>query len=75
MTNYAQYTLGPADAAQSCRLWSAHVDAMDRHLSANTWAVVAVSIALIAYPIARIMIPAVFHGIVPDVVRIVCNLI
>jgi len=30
---------------------------------------------LIAYPIARIVIPAVLNGIVPDVVRTVLNLI
>jgi hypothetical protein len=75
MAAHTQYTPGPADAAQSCRLWLAHVDALDRHLSANTWTVAAVTVALIAYPIARIVIPAVFHGILPDVVRTVCNLI
>jgi len=29
---------------------------------------------LILYPIARIAIPAILHGIVPDVVRTVLNL-
>jgi hypothetical protein len=75
MTTQPQYTVDPVSAAQSCRLWSAHVDDLDRHLSANTWALVAVTVALIAYPIARIVIPALFHGIVPNVVRAVCNLI
>ena len=61
--------------AQLRRFWSAHVDALERHLSANTWALEAVTVVLIAYPIARILIPAVLHGIVPDVVRTVLNLI
>jgi hypothetical protein len=75
-----QYTPSPASAVQCCRFWSAHVDALERHLSANTWALAAVTLVLIAYPIARIAIPAtlrdiVAHGIVPDVVRTVLNLI
>jgi preprotein translocase subunit SecD len=60
---------------QHCRLWSAHVDALDRHLSANRWALAAVTVVMIAYPIVRIVIPAIFHGIVPDVVRTVLKLI
>jgi hypothetical protein len=75
MSDREQYTSGPASAVQLCPLWSAHVDALDRHLSANTWALGAVTVALIAYPIARIVIPAALHGIVPDVVRTVLNLI
>lgn len=75
MTTHARYTVDPASAAQSCRLWSARVDDLDRHLTANTWALAVVTVALIAYPIARIVLPALFHGIVPDVVRTVCNLI
>jgi hypothetical protein len=75
MTNLKQYTPGPASAVQLCRFWSAHVDALERHLSANTWALAAVTVVLIAYPIARIVIPAMLHGIVPDVVRSVLNLI
>jgi hypothetical protein len=51
------------------------VDALDRHLSANTWALAAVTVVLIAYPIARIVIPVVLNGTVPDVVRTVLNLI
>ncbi len=75
MTHLQQYTPGPASAAQLCRLWSDHVDALERHLSASTWALAAVTVVLIAYPIARIAIPAILHGIVPDVVRTVLNLI
>ena len=74
MTNHAQYTPGPASAAQVCRYWSPHMDALDRHLSSKMWGLAAVSVMMIAYPIARIVIPAVLHSVVPDVVRIVLNL-
>jgi hypothetical protein len=75
MTNREQYAPIPASAAQFCQLWSVHVDTLERHLSSNRWALAAVTVVLIAYPIARIVIPAVLHGIVPDVVRAVLNLI
>lgn len=75
MTDREQYAQFPANGAQSCPFWSAHVDALERHLSANTWALAAVAVVLIVYPIARIVIPAVLNGIVPDVVRTVLNLI
>ena len=75
MTNHAQYISDPDNAKQFCRMWSGHVDALERHLSVNTWVLGAVTVVLIAYPIARIVIPAVLHGIVPDVVRSVLNLI
>ena len=75
MTNRAQYTPRPASAVQLCRFWSGHVDALEHHLSANTWALAAVTVVLIAYPIARVVIPAILHRIVPDVVRIVLSLI
>jgi hypothetical protein len=75
MTNLQQYTPNPASALQSYRFWSAHVDALERHLSPNTWVMAAVTVVLIAYPIARNVIPAILHGIMPDVVRTVLNLI
>ena len=75
MPDRDQYTPGPASGVRLCRFWSAHVDALERHLSANTWALETVTVVLIAYPIARILIPAVLHGIVPDVVRTVLKLI
>jgi hypothetical protein len=79
MTNRDQYMRGPAGAAEFCRLWSGHVDALERHLSTNTWALAAVTVVVIAYPIARIVIPAVLHdivsGVLPDVVRNVLRLI
>ncbi len=74
--NYRErYTSGPAGAAQLCRFWSAHVDALERHLSVNTWALAAVAVVLIVYPIARMVIPATMPNIVPDVVRNVINMI
>ncbi len=75
MPHQAKCTLSPADAAQLCRLWSAHVDALDRHLSAKMWALVAFTAVLMAYPVARIWIPAILHDIVPNVVRTVLHLI
>ena len=75
MNDHKQYAPNRASAAQFYRLWSAHVDALDRHLSANTWALWAVTMVVVAYPIARIVMPAAFHDIVPEVVRTVLNLI
>jgi len=79
MTDSLQYTPGPVSAVQVCRFWSGHVDALERHLSARTWSLAAVAVVLIAYPIARIVIPAMVHdimtyGTVPDVVRTLLNL-
>jgi hypothetical protein len=68
------YTPDATSAVQLCRLWSARVDALERHLSANTWAL-AVAVVLIVYPIARIVIPALLQVVVPDAVRTVLNLI
>jgi hypothetical protein len=75
MTDRERYSIDPANAVQFCLFWSAHVDALERHLSANTWALAAATLALIAYPIVRMAIPVILHGIVPDVVRTVLNLI
>jgi len=75
MTNRAQQTLDLANDAQFCRLWSAHVDALDHHLSTDMWAVAAVTVAVISYPIAQFMIPSALHGMVPDVVRSVLHFI
>jgi hypothetical protein len=82
MTNLTQCATDPASAAQFCRLWSDHVDALERHLSAKMWLLTAASVVLMAYPILRIAIPGVvpdivtvLHGIVPDVVRTVISLI
>ena len=75
MTYREQCTPGPVSTVQFRQFWSAHLDDLERHLSANTWALAAVTVVLIAYPIARIVIPAILHGIVPDVVRTVLKLI
>ncbi len=75
MIERVQYTPDPASAAQLCRAWSAHVDALERHLSVNRWALAAVMVVLVVYPIAQIVTPAVLHGIVPNVVRTVLKLI
>jgi len=75
MSDRKQYTSGPTNAVQFCRFWSAHVDALERHLSAKAWALAAVTMVLMVYPIARITIPAILHRIVPDVVRTMLNLI
>lgn len=66
--NRAQYAPFPASATEICQLWSAHMDSLERHLSANTWALTAVAVVLGAYPITRIVMPMV-HAIVPEVVR------
>ena len=70
-----QYAPNPASVMQLCRFWSAHVDVLERRLSADTGVSAAVMLVLIAYPIGRFMIPALLHGIVPDVVRTVLKLI
>jgi hypothetical protein len=78
MTNREQYALVPANAAQFRQLWSVHVDALDHHLSTDMWALAALTVVLIAYPIARYVIPTVLEAVVsvvPDVVRTVLNLI
>lgn len=75
MTNDMQFTPGAAGSVQLCRFWSNRVDALERYLSTDTWAIAAVTVALIAYPVARILMPAILHGIVPDAVRTVFNLI
>ena len=80
MTNRVQYTPHAASAVEFCRLWSDRVEALERHLSAGTWAMAALTVVLIAYPISRLVIPLVLHdmmahGVVPDAVRTVLKLI
>ncbi len=74
MRDREQYPMSPASTIRLCCVWSDHVDALERHLSAKTWALAAVTVVLIAYPVARIAIPVILHGMVPDVVRTVLNL-
>ena len=75
MRDRQQFTPVPAIDMPSCRVWSAHLDALDRHLSSDTWALVAVTVVLIAYPVARIVIPATLHHVVPELVRTMLHLI
>lgn len=73
MSYLARYTQRQTCAAQSSSCWSTHVDALERHLSVNTWALKAAAIALITYPIARIVIPVLESVVLPDVLRTVLN--
>jgi hypothetical protein len=75
MSYLAQSVMGSTSVAQYSRLWTAHVDALERHLSAKMWALTAAAVVLITYPIARILIPVAIHAVVPDVVRTVLSLI
>lgn len=75
MTDYTQYVLGSANAAQFCQSWSAHVDALERHLSAKMWALAGVVAVLTTYAIGRILLPVALHALVPDLIRTVLNLI
>jgi hypothetical protein len=75
MTPLEQYAPGPVSGGQLRLFWAAQVDALERHLSAKRWALTAATLVLIVYPVARIVIPAVLHAVVPDVVRTVLNLI
>jgi hypothetical protein len=75
MTNHMQYAPSPASTAQLCRCWSDHVDALERHLSAKMWALTVAAAVLTTYPIARVVIPALLHAVMPDGVRTVLNLI
>ena len=75
MRDFKQYSAAPAGVAQLGEFWSAHLDALERHLSARMWALAAVTLVTIVYPIARIVIPAILQGLVPDVVRSMINLI
>jgi hypothetical protein len=80
MTNHTHRAPRPVNTVQLCQSWSAHIDHLDRHLSANRWALSAVTAMLVAFPIARSVIPGILHAIVshvvvPDAVRAVLNFI
>lgn len=75
MTNLTPYATGRANAAQFCQLWSSHVDSLERHLSAKTWAVTAAAVVLTVYPLARVVLLAALDAITPNVVRTVLRLI
>jgi hypothetical protein len=53
-------------------------DVMKAHLTklpTRTWLLIVVPAIVIAYPIARIVVPAVVHAVVPEVVRSVLSMI
>lgn len=39
------------------------------NLSTRTWLLLVIPLVLAAYPVVRIVIPAVVHAVVPEVVR------
>ena len=45
------------------------------NLPTRTWALIVIPAIVIAYPVVRIVGPAIVHAVVPDVVRTVLNLI
>jgi hypothetical protein len=45
------------------------------NLPTRTWVLLVVPAVVIAYPIVRIVVPAVLHAVVPDVVRSVLSMI
>jgi hypothetical protein len=45
------------------------------NLSMKTWLLLVVPALVIAYPIARVVVPAVIHAVVPEVVRNVLTVI
>ena len=45
------------------------------NLSAGRWMLLTAPLVLIAYPVVRIVVPAVVHAAVPEVVRTVLRLI
>jgi hypothetical protein len=45
------------------------------NLPTRTWALMVVPAVALAYPIGRIVVPAVVHAVVPEVVRTVFSLL
>jgi len=45
------------------------------NLSMRTWFLLVIPLVAIGYPVARIVVPAVLHAVVPEVVRSVLNVI
>jgi hypothetical protein len=45
------------------------------NLSASTWALLAIPAVAILYPVVAVVVPAVFHAVVPEVVRNVLSLL
>ena len=45
------------------------------NLPTRTWLLIVVPAVVIAYPVARMVVPAVIHAVVPEVVRTVLSVI
>jgi len=45
------------------------------NLPTRTWLLIVVPAVVIAYPVARMVVPAVIHAVVPEVVRSVLSVI
>ena len=45
------------------------------NLPTKTWLLIVVPSVILAYPVGRIVLPAVLHAVVPEVVRNVLNVI
>ncbi len=45
------------------------------NLSTRTWALLVLPALVIGYPVAEIVVPAVIHAVVPEVVRSVLSVI
>jgi len=45
------------------------------NLPTKTWLLVVIPAVVLAYPVARIVVPAVLHAVVPEVVRSVLSVI
>jgi len=45
------------------------------NLPTKTWLLLVIPAVVLAYPVARIVVPAVLHAVVPEVVRSVLSLI
>jgi len=45
------------------------------NLPTRTWLLLVIPAVALAYPIARVVVPAVLHAVVPDVVRSVLSMI
>jgi len=45
------------------------------NLSARAWALLAVPLIALAYPIAAVVVPCIIHTVVPEAVRTVLSLI
>jgi len=45
------------------------------NLPTRTWLLLVVPVVVIAYPVVRVVLPAVVHAVVPEVVRTVLNVI